>query len=155
MMVGIVGEEARMQGDAFSDSVNLASRLEGLTKIYGVSIIISEAVFDNLVDANQYQIRFLDLVQVKGRNHPIKIYEVMDGETEYLLNLKRKVQLNFSQGVLHYQQQEFTMAKEYFQKVLTVNPNDKVAEIYLERVNNFLSEGIPTNWQGVTIWNQK
>ncbi|NET42285.1 response regulator [Okeania sp. SIO2B3] len=155
MMVGIVGEQARMQGDAFSDSVNLAARLEGLTKFYGVSIIISEAVFDNLVDANQYQIRFLDRVQVKGRNHPIKIYEVMDGETESLLNLKRQVQSNFAQGILHYQQQEFTMAKEYFQKVLTVNPSDRVAEIYLERVNNFLSEGTPTNWQGVTIWNKK
>ncbi|NEP80001.1 MAG: response regulator [Okeania sp. SIO3B3] len=155
MMVGMVGEQARMQGDAFSDNVNLAARLEGLTKFYGVSIIISEAVFHNLVDANQYQIRFLDRVQVKGRNHPIKIYEVMDAETEYLLNLKKQVQSNFAQGVLHYQQQEFIMAKEYFQKVLTVNPRDKVAEIYLERVNNFLLEGTPRNWQGITIWNEK
>ncbi|NEP86725.1 MAG: response regulator [Okeania sp. SIO2C2] len=155
MMVGMVGEQARIQGDAFSDNVNLAARLEGLTKFYGVSIIISEAVFNNLVDANQYQIRFLDRVQVKGRNHPIKIYEVMDGETESLLNLKRQVKSNFAQGVLHYQQQEFTMAKKYFQKVLTVNPNDQVTEIYLQRVNNFLSEGTPTNWQGITIWNQK
>ncbi|MDJ0517639.1 MAG: ATP-binding protein [Trichodesmium sp. MO_231.B1] len=155
MMVGMVGEQARMQGDAFSDNVNLASRLEGLTKFYGVSIIISEAVFTNLVDPNQYQIRFLDRVLVKGRNHPIKIYEVMDGETESLLNLKIQVQSDFQQGVLYYQQQEFVIAKEYFQKVLTVNSHDKTTEIYLERVNNFLSEGVPTNWQGVTSWNQK
>ncbi|NEQ39829.1 MAG: response regulator [Okeania sp. SIO3I5] len=155
MMVGMVGEKARMQGDAFSDNVNLAARLEGLTKLYGVSIIISEAVFNNLVDSNEYQIRFLDRVQVKGRNHPIKIYEVMDGETESLLNLKIKVQSDFEQGVLYYQQQEFAIAKEYFQKVLTVNSQDKTTEIYLERVNNFLLKGVPTNWQGVTSWNQK
>ncbi|WP_371357611.1 response regulator, partial [Hydrocoleum sp. CS-953] len=66
MMVGMVGEKARMQGDAFSDNVNLTSRLEGLTKFYGVSIIISEAVFTNLADPDQYQIRFLDRVLVKG-----------------------------------------------------------------------------------------
>jgi class 3 adenylate cyclase len=48
MMVGIVGESARMQGDAFSDHVNLAARLESLTKYYGVSMIISEAVLENL-----------------------------------------------------------------------------------------------------------
>ncbi|NES08152.1 MAG: response regulator [Okeania sp. SIO2F4] len=155
MMVGMVGEQARMQGDAFSDNVNLASRLEGLTKFYGVSIIISEAVFTNLVNPNQYQIRFLDRVLVKGRNHPIKIYEVMDGETESLLNLKIQVQSDFEQGVLYYQQQEFVIAKKYFQKVLTVNSHDKTTEIYLERVNNFLSEGVPTNWQGITSWNQK
>ncbi|MGD1712665.1 response regulator [Dapis sp. BLCC M172] len=155
MMVGMVGEKARMQGDAFSDNVNLTSRLEGLTKFYGVSIIISEAVFTNLADPDQYQIRFLDRVLVKGRNHPIKIYEVMDGETEYLLKLKKQVQSDFEQGVLYYQKQEFNIAKEYFQKVLTVNSQDKTTEIYLERVNNFLSEGVPTNWQGVTSWNQK
>ncbi|MGD1698585.1 adenylate/guanylate cyclase domain-containing protein, partial [Dapis sp. BLCC M229] len=155
MMVGMVGEKARMEGDALSDNVNLASRLEGLTKFYGVSIIISEAVFNNLVDSNQYQIRFLDRVLVKGRNHPIKIYEVMDGDPEYLLKLKKQVQPDFEQGVLYYQQQEFAMAKEYFQKVLTVNSQDKTTEIYLERVNNFLSEGVPNNWQGVTSWNQK
>jgi len=155
MMVGMVGEKARIQGDAFSDNVNLTSRLEGLTKFYGVSIIISEAVFNSLQDPNQYHIRFLDRVLVKGRNHPIKIYEVMDGESEYLLKLKRQIQGDFTQGVLHYQKQEFARAKEYFQKVLIVNPQDKTTEIYLERVNRLLSEGVPTNWQGITTWNQK
>ncbi|MGK7923347.1 MAG: response regulator [Trichodesmium sp.] len=155
MMVGMVGEKARIQGDAFSDNVNLTARLEGLTKFYGVSIIISEAVFNSLQDPDQYQIRFLDRVLVKGRNHPIKIYEVMDGESEYLLKLKKQIQGDFTEGVLHYQQQEFARAKAYFQKVLIVNPQDKTTEIYLERVNRFLSEGVPTNWQGITTWNQK
>ncbi|MGB3510889.1 MAG: response regulator [Microcoleaceae cyanobacterium] len=155
MMVGMVGEMARMQGDAFSDNVNLTARLEGLTKFYGVSILISGAAFQHLPDPSKYQIRFLDRVQVKGRNNSIKIYEVMDGESESLLNLKLQVQPDFEQGLLYYQSQEFAMAKEYFQKVLTVNSEDKTTKIYLERVNSFLSEGIPTNWEGITIWNEK
>lgn len=155
MMVGMVGETARMQGDAFSDNVNLTARLEGLTKFYGVSLLISGEAFQKLLDASKYQIRFLDRVQVKGRNNPIEIYEVMDGESESLLNLKLQVQPDFEQGLLYYQAQEFARAKAYFQKVLAVNPEDKTTIIYLERVNRFLSEGTPTNWQGITTWNEK
>ncbi|MDJ0555716.1 MAG: ATP-binding protein [Microcoleaceae cyanobacterium MO_207.B10] len=155
MMVGMVGETARMQGDAFSDNVNLTSRLEGLTKFYGVSLLISGTAFHKLPVPSKYHIRFLDRVQVKGRNYPIEIYEVMDGESEFLLNLKLQVQPDFEQGLLHYQSQDFATAKEYFQKVLAVNFQDKTTQIYLERVNHFLSEGTPTNWQGITIWNEK
>ena len=74
MMLGMVGEENRIQGDAFSDNVNLTSRLEGLTKFYGVAMIISGQALEHLSNPDHYQIRFLDRAIVKGRNEAISVY---------------------------------------------------------------------------------
>ena len=132
MMVGIVGEAARMQGDAFSDNVNLASRLESLTKLYGVSLIISETVLENLSSPEQYQIRFLDRVIVKGTQKPISIFEVLDAETELVRELKVQTQVDFERGLEHYRHYEFRSSKTCFYKVLAVNSDDKTAAMYLE-----------------------
>ena len=78
IMMGLVGEPTRMQGDAFSDNVNLTSRLEGLTKHYGTSIIISESLYNVLTQREKYNIRYLDKVRVKGKSNPVAIYEVID-----------------------------------------------------------------------------
>jgi signal transduction histidine kinase/class 3 adenylate cyclase/ActR/RegA family two-component response regulator len=155
MMVGIVGEAERMQGDAFSDNVNLASRLESLTKLYGVSLIISEKVLENLTDREQYQIRFLDRVIVKGKQQPISIYEVLDGETELLREMKLQTQADFKRGLEHYRCHEFKAAKICFYQVLAVNPDDKTAALYLERVNHLIERGVPENWSGVWTLTQK
>ncbi len=155
MMVGIVGEAERMQGDAFSDNVNLASRLESLTKLYGVSLIISEKVLDNLTHPEQYQIRFLDRVIVKGKQQPISIYEVLDGETELVREMKLQTQPNFKRGLEHYRRHEFKAAKICFYQVLAVNPDDKTAALYLERVNHLIEKGVPENWSGAWTLTQK
>jgi signal transduction histidine kinase/DNA-binding response OmpR family regulator len=155
MMVGIVGEAARMQGDAFSDNVNLASRLESLTKLYGVSLIISETVLENLSKPEQHQIRFLDRVIVKGSQKPISIFEVLDAETELIRELKVQTQLDFEQGLEHYRHYEFRSSKTYFYKVLAVNPDDKTAAMYLERVNHLMAKGVPENWSGVWTLTEK
>ncbi|MFS8118708.1 MAG: response regulator, partial [Microcoleus sp.] len=155
MMVGVVGEAERMQGDAFSDNVNLASRLESLTKLYGVSLIISEKVLDNLTHPEEYQIRFLDRVIVKGKQQPISIYEVLDGETELVREMKLQTQQDFERGLEHYRSQEFKAAKTCFYRVLAVNLDDKTAALYLERLNHLIEKGVPDNWSGVWTLTQK
>jgi two-component system sensor histidine kinase ChiS len=155
MMVGIVGEAARMQGDAFSDNVNLASRLESLTKLYGVSLIVSEKVLAHLTQPEQYQIRFLDRVIVKGKQQPISIFEVLDAETELVRELKLQTQLDFERGLEHYRRHEFRAAKTNFYQVLAVNPDDKTAALYLERVNHLIEKGVPENWSGVWTLTEK
>ncbi|NJK66157.1 MAG: response regulator [Microcoleus sp. CSU_2_2] len=155
MMVGIVGEAARMQGDAFSDNVNLASRLESLTKFYGVSLIISEKVVENLSQPEQYQIRFLDRVIVKGKQKPISIFEVLDAETELVRALKLQTQLDFERGLEHYRRHEFRASKTSFHQVLAVNPDDKTAALYLERVNHLIEKGVPENWSGAWTLTEK
>ncbi|WP_373537344.1 response regulator [Microcoleus sp.] len=155
MMVGIVGEAQRMQGDAFSDHVNLASRLEGLTKLYGVSLIISDKILENLTDPEQYQIRFLDRVIVKGKKEAISIYEVLDGETELVREIKLQTQADFEQGLEHYRRHEFKAGQICFDRVLAVNSEDKTAILYLERLNHLIKNGVPENWSGVWTLTQK
>ena len=155
MMVGIVGEIARMQGDAFSDEVNLASRLESLTKFYGVSLVISQNVLNHLSHPEQYQIRFLDKVIVKGKQEPISIYEVLDAEPDLVRNLKWQTLPDFERGLKHYRHQEFTAAQACFKRVLQVNPEDKTAALYLERVHNLVGISLPQNWSGVWVLHQK
>ena len=77
LMLGIIGEVERMQGTVISDAVNLAARLETLTRTFGVDIIISEQTLQQLRIPETYQTRFLDQVQVKGKQIPIAIYEVL------------------------------------------------------------------------------
>ncbi len=150
MMVGMVGEIARMQGDAFSDHVNLAARLEGLTKLYGVSLIISGKTKNKLTNPDQYQIRFLDRVIVKGRQKPISLFEVLDSEEEANRTLKLQTAAYFEEGIHYYQQKaQFKKARSCFEEVLRRNPSDKTAQIYLERVESFMVNGIPHGWKGV------
>lgn len=155
MMLGMVGEENRMQGDAFSDNVNLTARLEGLTKFYGVSLLISEQTLQHLSKAEKYQIRFLDRAIVKGRNEPIAVYEVLDAEVEEIRTLKLQTQLNFEQGLECYRSCNLTDAKTCFEKVLAVNPSDKTSKLYLERVEILLERGVPENWNGVWAFTEK
>ncbi|MGD1703546.1 response regulator [Dapis sp. BLCC M229] len=155
MMVGIVGEEGRMSGDALSDNVNLTARLEGLTKFYGVSLLISESAFKCLKNPQKYQIRFLDRASVKGRNEPINVYEVLDGEVDSVRELKLKTQADFALGLESYRLGDLVSAKDYFEKVLAVNYSDKTAQLYLERIDKLMVTGVPKNWKGVWAFTQK
>ena len=155
MMLGMVGEDNRIQGDAFSDNVNLTARLEGLTKFYGVSMLISGQTLEYLSNPDQYQIRFLDRAIVKGRNEAIAVYEVLDAENEEICHLKLQTQPNFAQGVSYYRDRALTDAKACFERVLAVNPLDKTAKLYLERVEWLLEHGIPENWNEAGVFSEK
>ena len=155
IMVGIVGEKGRMSGDAFSNNVNLTARLEGLTKFYGVSLLISESAFNYLKNPQKYQIRFLDRASVKGIDEPINVYEVLDGEVDEIRELKLQTQVDFALGLESYRVGELVDAKDYFEKVLAVNYSDKTAQLYLERIDDLMVTGVPKNWNGVWAFTQK
>ncbi|NEP07808.1 MAG: adenylate/guanylate cyclase domain-containing protein, partial [Okeania sp. SIO4D6] len=155
MMVGIIGEETRMSGDALSHNVNLTSRLEGLTKYYGVSLLISESAFKSLKYPQKYQIRFLDRASVKGRDEPINVYEVLDGEVDYVRELKLRTQADFELAVEYYRLGDLVGAKNYFEKVLAVNSSDQTSQLYLERIEELTATGVPKNWDGAWAFTQK
>ena len=155
LMVGMVGEHNRVQGDAFSDNVNLTARLEGLTKFYGVSLLISGDVLQKLSHPEQYQIRFLDRAIVKGRSEAIAVYEVLDAEVESIRKLKLQTLPDFEQGLKHYCECELEKAKVCFETVLATNPLDKTVKLYLERVNQLIRDGVPADWTGVWAFTQK
>ena len=155
MMVGMVGEEHRMQGDALSGNVTLTSRIEGLTKYYGVLLLISQQTYENLTNPDQHNLRFLDRAIVKGRSEPIDVYEVLDAELEAVKQLKLHTQADFSQGLTHYRNGALEEARKSFARVLVHHPTDATAALYLERIKLLMERGIPPDWNGVWTFTQK
>lgn len=116
-----------------SDAVNLGSRLESLTKLYGVNILISENTLLNLEEAYKYNYRFLDQVKVKGKKQAVGLFEIFDGDPEEQKELKKQTKTKFEQAVFLYFQQKFATAKQIMIEVLQINPEDKVAQFYIRR----------------------
>ncbi len=155
MMVGMIGEELRMQGDAFSDNVNLTSRVEGLTKFYGTALIITEESLMRLERPIPYQIRFLGKARVKGRLHPIALYEVFDGDPPELAKQKAEIKEAFEHGLKLYMAGRLSEAHHAFQAVLQRYPQDQTTAFYLERISEWLDQELPEDWDGVEIMTSK
>jgi adenylate cyclase len=80
LMLGTIGSDVRMDGTVISDAVNLASRVEGLTKLYGIKIATSDETLSSLSDKERYKHRFIDRVKVVGKDRPVNVIEIMDGD---------------------------------------------------------------------------
>lgn len=133
LMLGTIGERERMESTAIADAVNLASRLEGLTKIYGATLIISGQTLCQVADFSEYNYRFLDCVNVKGKSSSVSVFEVFDGDSIEHQSLKQTTKSLFEEAVFMFHKQRQAQAYLLFQKVLKINPNDKAAIFYLAK----------------------
>jgi class 3 adenylate cyclase len=155
MMLGIIGGEGRMDSTVISDAVNLASRLEGLTKIYGGSIIITEDTLIKLSDPGLYHFRFLDVVKVKGKKEAVYIFEIIDGEPEHQRNMKLSTKEDYNKAIQAYKKKEFTTALKLLRSIEAVNPADKAIRIYIDRCSFYIDKGVPEFWDGVESFDFK
>jgi adenylate cyclase len=144
-----------MDGTVISDAVNLTARIEGMTKLYGAPLIISERILDEIDQPNQYLVRFLGKVQVKGKKKPISVFEVFDGHPAEVIELKLKTRTDFEKGLSHYHGQEFAEALSHFKQVLDVDAGDKAARLYLKRTKHCSESGVPLDWDGVEVLTEK
>jgi len=138
MMIGTVGGKNRMDSTVISDAVNLASRLEGLTKNYKVPLLISEHTFLRLHHDSSYQIRIIDKVRVKGKSERVSVFEVFNADPEPIRRAKMQTKTIFEQGLTFYYLQSFHQAISYFEECIRICPEDKVAQIYFNQVVEYL-----------------
>ncbi|OYT14880.1 MAG: hypothetical protein B7C24_15975 [Bacteroidetes bacterium 4572_77] len=155
LMLGIVGGQGRLEGTVISDHVNLASRLEGLTKKYGSSIIISQDTLIKLRHPENYLFRFLDVVKVKGKRNSVNIFEIYDGDEESLRLAKKESIQDFNKALQWYRDKNFEDSLKLFQDIAEKSPDDKACTLYIKRIEKYLRHGTPNDWDGVADWQEK
>jgi class 3 adenylate cyclase len=136
LMLGTVGGKNRMDGTVISDAVNLASRVERLTKNYGVSLLITEYTYAKLKNPSNYHMRIIDTVKVKGKSQAVTVYEVFDADLPEIKSQKLAILSIFAEALLLYNQGKLGGAELLFGDCLQKNPGDLVASIYCQRCQN-------------------
>ncbi len=133
LMLGTIGERERMETTVISDAVNLASRVEGLTKVYGAPVIITEKTLLRLENPERYGYRMLDRVNVKGKKETVSVYEIFDADPRESAELKRKSRADFEKAINYFLSDDFDAAFHIFKAILQAHPGDVAAAMYLRR----------------------
>ena len=150
---GNIGSPKRMDYTVIGDGVNLAARIESACKQYGAHILISEFTY-KAVKAT-YRTRQVDYVIVKGKTEPVGVYEVLDFHTdESYPNLVEALGL-FNDGYRSWNEGKWDQAIKLFKDVKKLNPDDKAAQLYLDRCNHMKKNPPKGDWDGVWVMTSK
>ena len=133
LILGTVGGFGRMDGTVIGDAVNLSSRVEGLTKTYRVSLLITHQTLAGLNNPLEYNFRFIEQVRAKGKAKAVGLFEVFSADPPELRKAKTATKEKFERAVLLYQGDFFQEAARLFQDCVDYHDGDRVAGYYLER----------------------
>jgi adenylate cyclase len=149
LMIGTVGSQHRLDTTVIGDTVNLASRLQSLTTLYNVPILISDHTLRGLSDPDAIACREVDSVTVKGKKVPVVIYEVYESDEERVKEIKDKSRADFTRGLILYKSREFQEAHDVFKAIVAEYPEDHVAQLYVKRCEEYIKYPPADNWEGV------
>lgn len=153
LMLGTVGGQDRLDCSVIGDAVNLAARIEGLTKRYGATILISQSTYDRLEDRTALRLRAVDRVVVKGKTEPMTLYEVIDGLPDDVAAQRVASLSAWDEARGRYMEKQFDEARAGFLPL--AEGGDVAAQLYADRCLQLAKLGEIPDWDGSFEWTVK
>lgn len=148
LIMGITGDEFRLDAATISDTVNTAARIESLTKYYRSPLLLSEDTLRHFTGKHNFHLRHLGSVRLKGKNKLLNIIECFDGYDQQEFDKKLKTLTAFNEAMNFYRDQQFDNAIHIFQTILTTDSADLTSKFFMENAIKYQKDGVPKNWTG-------
>lgn len=148
LMLGIVGEEQRMEGNVISDDVNITAALERMSDSMGASILVTRTFFEQLRSPELFRFRMLGRIRIDGYDDPIELVDVYEGDSDSERSLKERTKAMFEKGIMLCQEGRFFDARETFIEVIKINRFDKAAKLYFYLCDEYYQKGAAEGWNG-------